>query len=61
MADIGGLEWHRSPYCDTGACVEVAFAGDHVYMRNAAEPDVHLVFTREEWRTFVRALVDQAL
>jgi len=30
-----------------------------VYLRKSSEPDVRLVFSHEEWRTFVRGLTDR--
>ena len=45
--------WRRSPACGTGACVEVAFVGEHVLIRDSKHPDGEpLTFTRPEWDAF---------
>lgn len=48
-------EWHKSSFCDTSACVEVARAenGD-VMVRDSASPEQPpLWFSPVEWRDFV--------
>jgi hypothetical protein len=49
------LAWRRSNRCDSGACVEVAFAGGGVAMRDSkvAGGGAVLRFTRDEWSSFV--------
>jgi hypothetical protein len=59
MVDNEGLEWRRSSYSGPSSCVEVAIAADSVYVRKSSDPDVRLVFSHEEWRMFVRGLVDR--
>ena len=59
MVDSDGLEWRRSSHSDSDSCVEVAITRDHVYVRRSSEPDVRLVFSHEEWQTFVRGLTEQ--
>jgi hypothetical protein len=59
MVDSEGLEWRRSSYSGPSSCVEVAIATDRVYVRKSSDPDVRLVFSHEEWRMFVRGLVDR--
>lgn len=49
------LEWRRSSYCDTSACVDVAFVdGEHsgVLIRNSRIAPA-ISATREEWEAFV--------
>jgi hypothetical protein len=59
MVDSDGLEWRKSSYSGPSSYVEVAVSADHVYLRKSSEPDVRLVFSHEEWRTFVRGLRDR--
>jgi hypothetical protein len=48
------LVWRRSIRCDSGACVEVAFGGGGVAMRDSKESDGPiLTFTRGGWASFV--------
>lgn len=51
------MEWIRSSFCDTGACVEVAVspALERVYIRDTKERGErnYLVFTLDEWDAFV--------
>jgi len=61
MADSDGLEWRRSSHSSPTSYVEVAFSDDHVYLRKSSEPDVRLMFTHDEWRTFLRGLTDPHL
>ncbi len=49
-----GFVWRRSSMCDPGNCVEVAFAGSVVLVRdskNQASPV--LTFARSEWAAFL--------
>jgi hypothetical protein len=59
MVDSDDLEWRKSSYSGPSSYVEVAVSADHVYLRKSSEPDVRLVFSHEEWRTFVRGLKDR--
>ncbi len=46
--------WHRSRWCEGGACVEVAAAGDAVMVRSSANPGgPFVVLSRSEWREFL--------
>lgn len=47
--------FRKSVRCDTGSCVEVAI-GDEVKVRNSTKPDRTVVFTKEEWQTFVQGV-----
>jgi hypothetical protein len=52
-----GLGWRRASHCDSAACVEVAFDGDSVLIRDSKDPaGPALTFTRNEWRTFVSSV-----
>ena len=47
------IVWRRSLRCESGACVEVAFVGTQVWVRdskNAGGPVLR--FTQEEWHAF---------
>ncbi len=47
------LEWRRSSRCGSGACIEVAFAGEHVYIRDSKNSGRSpLKFTADEWAAF---------
>ena len=50
------LLFHRSSYCDSGDCVEVAQRRDGMVSvrdsKNRAQQE--LIFTREEWVAFMR-------
>lgn len=59
MVDSDGLEWRRSSHSSSDSCVEVAITHDHVYVRKSSDPGVRLVFSHEEWRTFVHSLTEQ--
>jgi hypothetical protein len=46
-----GLVWHR---CESGACVEVAAAGDEdVLLRSTLDPDTMVTLSRAEWNGFL--------
>jgi hypothetical protein len=55
MADtVGRLEWQRSSYCDSSNCVEVALMIHRVTVRDGKDPEgPRLIFTVEEWTSFV--------
>ena len=50
------LNWRRSPRCQGGACVEVAFAGPVVKVRSSADPGKVLTLDAAGWRVFVTHL-----
>jgi hypothetical protein len=54
MADASVPQvWQRVSRCESRECVEVAFAGDEVRVRNSREPDGPVVtFTTDEWAAF---------
>jgi hypothetical protein len=48
------LIWRKSPRSTTGNCVEVAFAGESVLVRNSRDPlGPVLSFSRHEWAAFL--------
>ena len=51
------MEWRRSKFCASGACVEVAFVEDMVALRDGKDPARNPIqFTRVQWEEFVRAV-----
>ena len=47
------IVWRRSSRCSSGACVEVAMAGDTVYIRDSKQEDgPTLQFDASEWEAF---------
>jgi hypothetical protein len=49
-------QWHRSPFCGTNACVEVARVADQYLIRDSKKPDASLRFTAAEWAAFVEGV-----
>jgi hypothetical protein len=46
--------WHRSSYCSSGGCVEVAAVDGAIHVRDSKNPGVPaLEFTVEEWTAFL--------
>ena len=46
--------WRRASRCNGGNCVEVAFVGGGVAVRDSKLKDgPHLEYTRDEWRAFL--------
>jgi hypothetical protein len=43
----------KSSYCGTNACVEVAQAGNSVFIRDNEKPDKIIEFTLPEWAAFL--------
>ncbi|GAA1610082.1 hypothetical protein GCM10009733_002860 [Nonomuraea maheshkhaliensis] len=59
MADprMRHLTWLKSKKCNPGDCVEVAFMGSYVFLRNSKEQaGPVLAFTRPEWDAFVEGI-----
>jgi len=49
-----GLSWSRSSRCADSACVEVAWSGGEVLVRDSKDPDGPVLrFSRGEWAAFV--------
>lgn len=53
------IPWHRSAWCESGACVEVAVDGDTVLVRSSVytEP-VSIALGLDEWKRFVARVKD---
>jgi hypothetical protein len=52
-------EWRRASACSTESnCVEVAYVGDTVQVRNSTAPGIALVFTPAEWEAFRLGALD---
>jgi hypothetical protein len=50
-------QWHKSSYCSTSACVEVAMTSDAVLVRDSKNNEVApLSFTMDEWSAFVKGV-----
>lgn len=53
------LVWRKARCCEASSCVEVAFDGDHVLVRDSKDPDSPVLrFTRDEWTAFVAGVKD---
>jgi hypothetical protein len=51
------LDWHRSSFCQTGECVEIATCNDTVVIRSSAHPESGYIYlTPEELGHFLRAV-----
>jgi hypothetical protein len=51
------MRWQKSSFCADGACIEVAFDGDDVAIRDGKNRSADaLRFTRDEWKAFVRGI-----
>jgi hypothetical protein len=49
------LTWRRP--CGNGACVEWAFSGDEVHVRDSKDPSgPRLTFSSEEWAAFLHGV-----
>jgi len=56
MSDVT-TKWQRSSFCADGACVEVAFLGDHVAMRDSKRKDgPPMILTNDDWAGLIRWL-----
>jgi Domain of unknown function (DUF397) len=56
MAEMPEPDWMRSSFCETGSCVEVAFVGDNVALRDSKEANGPILqFSRSEWAQFLDA------
>jgi len=58
MNDAGSATaWQRSHRCDTGHCVEIARADEHVMMRDSIDPaGPVLTFSTEGWLAFTAGI-----
>jgi len=59
MLDLSRAEWRKSPHSVGGNCVEVAFLGGRVVVRDSKDRQgPMLVFTDADWRSFLRSVRD---
>jgi len=45
-------DWLRSTACEAGACAEVKFGADEIFLRSSVNPAEIIRLTVEEWRAF---------
>lgn len=51
------MEFVRSSFCDSSACIEVADAAkDEVVIRNSVARDFVVLATRDEWYRFIQGV-----
>ena len=52
------LQWRKSSYSsDSGNCVEVASAPNHIYVRDSKDPQLTAIsYNTGAWRAFIRAV-----
>jgi hypothetical protein len=51
------MEFVRSSFCDSAACIEVADAAqEEVIIRNSVAPDYVVLATRDEWAKFIQGV-----
>jgi Domain of unknown function (DUF397) len=54
MANSPTAQWYKSTFSSTSGCVEVAFLGGHIAVRDSKDRDGPvLTFTANEWRAFL--------
>jgi hypothetical protein len=61
MDELNNVVWHKSSYSGgaSGNCVEVADAGEHVYVRNTRDKNgAVLEFSAAEWDAFLAGARD---
>jgi uncharacterized protein DUF397 len=60
LPDRGGssLVWRRSTFCSNSGCVEVAFSGSTVLVRDSESPDGPVLeYSTSVWHAFLQAAV----
>jgi Domain of unknown function (DUF397) len=56
----GSLVWRRSTFCTATACVEVAFSGSTVLVRDSESPDGPILKCSDSvWHAFLCAAVTE--
>jgi Domain of unknown function (DUF397) len=59
MVDLSTAKWRKSSRSGGNGCVEVAFVGDRVAVRDSKDPGGPvLVFTAHEWEAFTGGVGD---
>jgi Domain of unknown function (DUF397) len=49
--------WRRSSHCSDSSCVEVAWSGEEVLVRDSKDPDgPMLAFSRRQWAEFLEGV-----
>jgi predicted secreted Zn-dependent protease len=59
--DLDGVTWRKSSFSDMsgGNCVEVAFVGDMIAVRDSKDPAGPVLgYTRAEWDAFIGGVRD---
>lgn len=49
---VDKIEWIKSSFCDSSACIEVARVNG-IAIRNTSEPEDVIVASEEEWAKFL--------
>ena len=58
--DLLGAAWRKSSRSGENGCVEVAFVGDQVAVRDSKQKrGPVLVFTPTEWKAFIGGVLDR--
>jgi predicted secreted Zn-dependent protease len=51
------LTWRRSSHCSDSSCVEVAWIGEDVLVRDSKDPSGPVLgFSRRQWAAFLRGV-----
>ena len=60
MGDQAGIQWRKSSLSTTNGCVEVAFVGDRIAVRDSKQQGRGpvLEFTAAEWAAFLGGVRD---
>jgi hypothetical protein len=54
-----GLSWQISSYCNGGTCIQVARAGDIIYLGDSKDPEgPALTSTRQAWQHLIDNIKD---
>jgi hypothetical protein len=59
MVDLSQANWRKSPYSGGANCLEVAFVGDRIAVRDSKHrTGPVLLFTPAEWSAFIQGVRD---
>jgi hypothetical protein len=51
------VTWHKSSFSQVGDCVELAYGGGQVFVRDSKNPTGHvLVFNVTQWAAFIESV-----
>ena len=57
--DVAGAVWRKSSHSQSNGCVEVAFLGGEIAVRDTKDPGGSvLLFTSREWEAFLAGVRD---